>query len=206
MPTHTHPPGPTLRLRLLQRHVVAGPSHPAPAAAATATAAAAAQPPPVKFLEGCRVVELANWIAGPTAGAMLADFGADVIKVEPPEGDGMRYMYALTQAAVQEPDGSFRRQTAAERGQYVDMPWQQENRGKRSITVALGTPQGQAVVHRLLADADVLVTNLLPSRLERYGLDSTTLSSLSPQLIIAAVSAYGEDGPDKDLPGFDGGA
>ena len=159
---HSHMPGPELRLRLLQRHVAAGTCpRPAPAAAAAA-------PPAVKFLEGCRVVELANWIAGPSAGAMLADFGADVIKVEPPEGDGMRY--ALTQAAVQEPDGSFRRQTAAERGKHVDMPWQQENRGKRSIAVALGTPQGQALVHRLLANADVLVTNLLPSRLERYGL------------------------------------
>jgi crotonobetainyl-CoA:carnitine CoA-transferase CaiB-like acyl-CoA transferase len=135
---------------------------------------------------------------------MLADFGADVVKVEPPAGDGMRY--ALTQVGVPDGNGNYRRQRATERGEFVDMVFQQENRNKRSVAVALGTPSGQAVIHRLLQTADVLVTNLLPSRLEKYRLDQATLTALNPRLIVAAVSAYGDDGSDKDLPGFDGGA
>ena len=155
-------------------------------------------------MSGVKVVELGVWIAGPAAGCILGDWGADVIKIEPPSGDGMRY--ALTQIGVDDGEGGFRRQRGDERGQFVDMPFQQENRGKRSVAVALGTPQGQDIVHRLLETADVLVTNLLPDRLKRYGLDAETLEELNPRLIVAAVSAYGEDGPDRDLPGFDGGA
>ena len=171
------------RLRVLEQHVASGPHRrrpptqppPKPAAASAPT------PPPIAFLKGCRVIELANWIAAPAASAMLADFGADVIKVEPPAGDGMRY--ALTQVGVDDGEGGFRRQRGDERGQFVDMPFQQENRGKRSVAIALGTPQGQDLVHRLLESADVLVTNLLPDRLKRYGLDAETLEELNPRLI-----------------------
>jgi formyl-CoA transferase len=130
---------------------------------------------------------------------MLAAAGAAVVKVEPPFGDGMRY--ALRQqghdGAPQSPD---------ELGSYADVQFTQENHSKRGVAIALDTAEGQAVVHRLIEQADVMITNLLPGRLERYQLTFPHCQQLNPRLIIASVSSYGLEGPNKDWPGFDVGA
>ncbi len=139
-------------------------------------------------MQGVRVLEVANWIAAPAAGAWLADMGADVVKVEPAGGDSMRGL--LRQAAV--PD-------AAE----IDHPFQQANRGKRSIAIDLDSEEGQAIVHRLLPSFDIITTNLLPGRLQRFGLDDASILATHPTAVVAQVSSFGRDGEDADQPGFD---
>lgn len=128
-------------------------------------------------------------MAAPSAGAILADLGADVIKVEPPRGDPMR---GLT------------RQPKVEEGHpTIDPGFNVDNRGKRSVTVALDQPDGVALVHRLLADADVLLTNLLVHRQERYGLDPESLRSVNANLVHATLTGYGRQGPEASRPGYD---
>jgi crotonobetainyl-CoA:carnitine CoA-transferase CaiB-like acyl-CoA transferase len=140
-------------------------------------------------LDGVKVLEVANWLAAPATATLLSDMGAAVIKVEPPQGDAWRYAQAtagkLSSEAVQNP------------------AFQLDNRGKRSIAVDLGHPEGRSVVHRLAAGTDVLITNLVPSRIERYGLGYTALSATNPRLIYAAVNAYGAEGEERDRLGFD---
>jgi crotonobetainyl-CoA:carnitine CoA-transferase CaiB-like acyl-CoA transferase len=141
-------------------------------------------------LDGVRVVEVANWLAAPSAAAMLADMGADVIKVEPPAGDAYR---------------------AHRLGAYVGYPYdfktnygfELDNRGKRSITLNLESPAGRLVMQRLLERADVLITNLTPARLDRYGLAYNLLSARYPRLIAAYLTGYGADGPERQRLGFD---
>ena len=140
-------------------------------------------------LDDVTVLEVANWVAGPSCGALMADMGADVVKVEPLGGDGMRNK--LRQPST--PDG-----VAAH-----DLPFQLDNRGKRSIAVDLADERGAALVRQLVAGADVLVTNLLPRRLERFGLGLADLRAAHPALICGVVTGFGMVGPDADRSGFD---
>lgn len=140
-------------------------------------------------LDDITVVEVANWVAAPSCGALMADMGARVVKIEPPGGDAMRGK--LRQAKT--PDGPAR----------ADHPFQLDNRGKRSVTVDLTDPRGADLVRDLVRRSDVFVTNLLPGRRERYGLSAEALLALNPRLVYALLTGYGSHGPDADLVGFD---
>jgi crotonobetainyl-CoA:carnitine CoA-transferase CaiB-like acyl-CoA transferase len=140
-------------------------------------------------LEGIRVIEVANYVAGPAVGALMRDLGADVIKVEPPGGEVSR---ATTSAATMV-DGR------AGFNNYFTL----ENRGKRSVTVALDRPGGPELVHRLLAKADVLLTNLILPRLEKYGLTPEEVHARNPHIVYVSVTGYGIRGPEAWRPGFD---
>jgi len=134
-------------------------------------------------LEGIRVLELGNYIAAPTAGRMLADFGADVIKVERPRtGDELR---------------NWRLYAGA-----TSMLYRTVNRNKRSIELDLRTPRGRRAVLDLVAKSDVLIENFRPGTLDRWGLDAATLAEANPELVVARVSAFGQTGPLSARPGF----
>ncbi len=139
-------------------------------------------------LEGIRVVEVANWLAAPSAAALMADLGADVIKVEPPGGDVFRQF--VLRALV---DFEFK----------TNYAFELDNRGKRSITVSLDKPGGPELVLRLAKTADVFITNLIRERRERYGLTYEQVRAVNPNIIYCSFSGYGADGPDADRPGFD---
>jgi crotonobetainyl-CoA:carnitine CoA-transferase CaiB-like acyl-CoA transferase len=141
-------------------------------------------------LDDITVLELANWIAAPSCTALMADMGADVIKVEPPGGDAMRGK--LRPPRVDDPA-----MVAA------DVPFHLDNRGKRSIAVDLGDPAGAELVRELAGRVDVVVTNLLPDRLARYGLSPDQLLADHPRLVYALVSGFGSEGDDVDRAGFD---
>jgi crotonobetainyl-CoA:carnitine CoA-transferase CaiB-like acyl-CoA transferase len=141
-------------------------------------------------LRDVRVVELGAWVAGPGAGGLLAEWGADVIKVEPPAGDPMRQLFALT----------------AGHGQPEVPPFDLDNRGKRSVVLDLRTPDGRAAMERLLGTADVFLTNLRPDAVERLGLGPAALMAQRPGLVYASITGYGRTGPDADRAGYDVGA
>ena len=140
-------------------------------------------------LGGLRVLELANWAAAPCAAAIMADLGADVIKVEPPSGDSMRGR--LRQAALGPDEVN------------PDHPFQFANRGKRSIALDLGTGEGAATAKRLAATCDVVITNLVPDRRARYGLDVDDLFAVKSDLVIGVFSGYGEEGEESSRLGYD---
>src|SRR3954454_22512672 len=140
-------------------------------------------------LEGVRVVEVANWMAAPGAAALMADMGADVVKVEPLRGDAMR--------------GATRQPQVPEGQTPLDAAFQMDNRGKRSSAVAINQPRGADLVRRLAGRADVFLCNLLPSRQTKYGLDAGTLLRLNPRLVHATLTGYGPGGPDAARPGYD---
>lgn len=134
-------------------------------------------------LDGVSVLELGNYIAAPTAGRLLADFGADVIKVERPRtGDELR-------------------RWRLHRGD-TSMLYRTINRGKRSVVVDLRSDEGREIVLDLIRRSDVLLENFRPGTLERWGLTSEVLEAANPQLIVARVSAFGQTGPLSDRPGF----
>jgi crotonobetainyl-CoA:carnitine CoA-transferase CaiB-like acyl-CoA transferase len=137
-------------------------------------------------LEGTRVVELGVWVAAPAAGGILADWGADVIKIEPPQGDPAR---------------TFGRMLQIESG--VNPPFEMDNRSKRSIVADLTTAEGRGVALDLVADADVFVTNVRPGALTRLGLDFATLAERNPRLVYGLITGYGADGPDADRAAYD---
>jgi crotonobetainyl-CoA:carnitine CoA-transferase CaiB-like acyl-CoA transferase len=141
-------------------------------------------------MEGVRVVELGFWVAGPSAAAILADWGADVIKIEPPDGDPFRGLF-LQGMGVDAP---------------INPPFELDNRGKRSIALNYAAPDGRAVALQLVDRADVFVTNIRPAALERAGLDYESLSKRNPKLVYASITGYGLDGPERDRPAFDIGA
>ena len=114
-------------------------------------------------LSNYRVIELGMWVAGPAAGGLLADWGADVVKVETPVGDPMRRLFQLL----------------AGHGQPESPPFDLDNRGKRSVVIDLSRPDGVEVLRRLLADADVFLTNLRPEAVERLGLGPDALARAS---------------------------
>ncbi len=142
------------------------------------------------MLEGIRVIEMALWVAGPATAGILADWGADVVKIEPPAGDPMR---ALFQVAM---------------GSKVERnpPFELDNRGKRSVVLDVHVAEERAIAERLIAAADVFVTNIRPDALVRMGLDGATLCARHPRLVYASVTGYGTDGPDRNRPGYDVGA
>jgi crotonobetainyl-CoA:carnitine CoA-transferase CaiB-like acyl-CoA transferase len=140
-------------------------------------------------LDDLRVVEIDSWMAAPSAGAMLADLGADVIKVEPLHGDPMRGLGRPPKI-----EGELR---------DYDFQFDVDNRGKRSIAVALDTDAGVEVVRRLCATADVFLCNLLPQRQAKFGLDPDTLFDHHPGLVHATLTGYGTDGPEAWRPGYD---
>jgi crotonobetainyl-CoA:carnitine CoA-transferase CaiB-like acyl-CoA transferase len=136
-------------------------------------------------LAGIRVVELGNFIAAPTAGRLLADFGADVVKVERPgTGDELRRW------RLHAGDTSLLFRTLG--------------RNKRSMTLDLRHPEGQELVRALAARSDVLLENFRPGTLERWGLGPDELRALNPRLVVVRVSGYGQTGPYRDRPGFGG--
>jgi crotonobetainyl-CoA:carnitine CoA-transferase CaiB-like acyl-CoA transferase len=138
--------------------------------------------------DGIRVVELAQWVFVPVAGALLADWGADVIHIEPTEGDPYRGL--ATQGIGTERGG-------------VNLSLALANRGKRSVALNIRSDAGMGVVHRMLERADVFLTNMRPGALARAGLDAETVTARYPTLIYARGSGYGPEGPDADQAGYD---
>ncbi len=134
-------------------------------------------------LAGVKVIELGQLIAGPFAAKTLADFGADVVKSEPPgSGDPLRKWRLLN-------DGT-------------SVWWQVQSRNKRSLALDLKDPEAQDIVRRLAADADVLIENFRPGAMEGWGLGPEKLQELNPRLIMLRISGYGQTGPYRDRPGF----
>ena len=134
-------------------------------------------------LSGLKVLELGQLIAGPFAAKTLADFGADVVKIEPPgAGDPLRKWRLLK-------DGT-------------SVWWQVQSRNKRSVALDLKDPAAQDIVRRLAADADVLIENFRPGAMEGWGLGPDDLLKLNPRLIMLRISGYGQTGPYRDKPGF----
>ena len=141
--------------------------------------------------DGIRVVELAQWVFVPVAGALLADWGADVIRVERLDGDPYRGL--ATQGIGTDRGG-------------VNLSMALANRGKRSVALDLRQPHGLDVLHKLLGSADVLLTSLRPGALDRLGLDADTVRERHPHLIYARGNGFGTRGPDADKPGYDSSA
>jgi crotonobetainyl-CoA:carnitine CoA-transferase CaiB-like acyl-CoA transferase len=138
-------------------------------------------------MEGIKVVELGVWVAGPAAGGLLADWGADVIKIEPPRGD---------------PGRLFGRMLGLD-DLGVNPPFEMDNRNKRSIVLDLTTEEGRDIAFELLADADVFVTNVRPGALQRLGLDFESVSAHHPRLVYGLITGYGETGPDAERAAYD---
>jgi crotonobetainyl-CoA:carnitine CoA-transferase CaiB-like acyl-CoA transferase len=141
-------------------------------------------------LAGIRVVELAVWVAGPSAAGIMADWGAEVVKVETAAGDPQRAVFGSVGL-----DGSM-----------PVPPFEVDNRGKRSVVLDLRAGQDLDLFERLLGDADVFVTNMRPGALERLGLDHAAVCARHPRLVYGAITGYGLDGPDRDRAGYDIGA
>ena len=135
-------------------------------------------------LHGVNVVELAGWVVGPSVAAVLADWGAEVIKIEGPDGDPNR---AWVTAG---PNPAF----------------ELDNRGKRSVTLDMKSAAGRTIAHQLLVGTDVFVTNLRAPALRELGFDYPTLAERYPRLVYTSVTGYGLAGPERDRPAYDGGA
>jgi len=140
-------------------------------------------------LDDILVIEIDSWMAAPSAGAILADLGAEVIKIEPLSGDPMR--------GKQRPA-----KVEGAAGKY-DFQFDVDNRGKKSLTVALDRPEGAELVRRLVGKAQIFMCNLLPQRQEKFGLDPDTLLKIKPDLVHATLTGYGTRGPDAWRPGYD---
>ena len=138
------------------------------------------------MLEGIKVVEYATYMAAPGAGSILRDWGADVVKIEPPGGDPIRLFFKTIGTDI------------------TDNPvFDFDNRGKKSIVVDTSKPEGQELVRKLVADADVFLTNVRPGGLERSGLDYDSLKRINPKLIYCSITGFGQDGPYANRPGYD---
>ncbi|MBL9057552.1 MAG: CoA transferase [Rhodobacteraceae bacterium] len=144
-------------------------------------------------LEGVKVIELARILAGPWAGQTLADLGADVIKVEAPEGDDTR-RWGPPFIERQAPDGSIDRSAAY---------FHATNRGKRGITCDFRTAEGQETVRRLVADADVVIENFKVGGLAKYGLNWESLRAVNPRLVYCSITGFGQTGPYAHRAGYD---
>ena len=137
------------------------------------------------LLEGLKVVEMSTWIAAPGCAMIMAEWGADVIKVEGPEGDAIRRFYPDTPESPGNPIFSM------------------ENRGKRGVVLDVYAPEGRAALIQLLKTADVFITNLRPGALRRTRLDYESVKAEAPRLIYACVTGFGLTGPEADRPAFD---
>lgn len=138
------------------------------------------------LLKGLKVVEFASYIAAPGAAGVLADWGAEVIKVERPEGDPMRNVFGDAKSALS-----------------GNPTFALDNRGKRAIVLDITKPEGRDALARLAAEADVFLTNVRPASLKRARLDEETLRAANPRLVYAVVTGYGLEGPEAHKPGFD---
>jgi crotonobetainyl-CoA:carnitine CoA-transferase CaiB-like acyl-CoA transferase len=138
----------------------------------------------LQALEGCRVLDVASFLAGPFCATQLGEFGAEVIKVElPGVGDATRRFGTMTECGD-------------------TLPWLSESRNKKCITLDLRKPDGVALLKRLVEKSDVLVENFQPGTMERWGLGWDVLSAVNPRLIMVRISGYGQTGPYRDRPGF----
>ena len=144
-------------------------------------------------LAGVRVIELARILAGPWAGQTLADLGAEVIKVEAPEGDDTR-RWGPPFVDRPNPDGTVDRSAAY---------FHAANRGKKSVTCDFRTPEGQEAVRRLVADADVVIENFKVGGLAKYGLDWESLRKVNPRLVYCSITGFGQTGPYAHRAGYD---
>ena len=140
-------------------------------------------------LEGIRVIEVASFVAAPSGGALLADLGAEVVKVEVPEGELYRHTKPHMGGYKTDFDGA--------------PPFEMDNRGKRSLALDLQKPEALAALERVIAGADVVLTNLLPGRQRKYRLDAESLRAKFPKLIHATLNGYGVRGEEADAPAFD---
>jgi crotonobetainyl-CoA:carnitine CoA-transferase CaiB-like acyl-CoA transferase len=139
-------------------------------------------------LVGVKVVEMGVWVAGPSCAGILADWGADVVKIEPPEGDPFRGLFASLLDIPMNP------------------PFELDNRNKRSVAVNLATDQGRAIAQRLVDEADVFVSNMRPRVLAKYGLDYDACAARNPRIVYAQVNGYGPDGEEANRAAYDVGA
>jgi len=137
-------------------------------------------------MEGVRVVELGVWVAGPATGGILADWGADVIKIEPPTGDPARMFGRMLGLDID-----------------VSPPFEMDNRSKRSIVLDLTTDDDRATALELISAADAFVTNVRPGALRRLGFDFESLAAAHPRLVYGLITGYGETGPDADRAAYD---
>ena len=138
---------------------------------------------PPGALKGVRVIEMGQLIAGPFAGKMLGEFGAEVIKIEAPgSGDPLRNWRLIKEG--------------------TSVWWQVQSRNKRSIALDLRVPEGQAIARKLINEADVLIENFRPGTLEQWGMSYEKLAETNPGLVMLRISGYGQTGPYRDLPGF----
>ncbi|MCY4616932.1 MAG: CoA transferase, partial [Chloroflexi bacterium] len=142
------------------------------------------QPNPEPLLKGLKVVEMATWLFGPMSACVLGELGADVIKIEPHEGDPMRGLVHRVR-------------------DKVDWVFEIANRNKRSIALNVRSPEGNKALRELLADADVFIVNLRRGALERLGIDYASIKADHPRLIYAHATGYGTEGPDINRPAFD---
>ena len=139
-------------------------------------------------LAGLRVLDISSFIAAPAAAVVLGDWGADVIKIESPDGDPNR--------TIMKDSGNYPK---AE----VNYPWQMDSRNKRSLVLDLKKPQARAALDKLIAGSDILICNFPPLVREKLGLSYEAVKAANPRLIYASLTGYGETGPDRDRPGFD---
>ena len=138
-------------------------------------------------LEGLRVLDISSFIAAPAAAVALADYGADVIKIEPPDGDPHRQNYK---------NGTYPKSEH-------NYPWQLDGRLKRSLALDLKSPAARPILDELIRRADVLIANFPPPTRERLRLRWEDVEPLNPRLVYCSLTGYGESGPDRDRPGFD---
>ncbi len=145
----------------------------------------------MSVFDGLKVIDAASFIAAPGAATILGDFGAEVVKIEPPgEGDSFRKIFRMPNMPVCD----------------TDYMWSIAARNKRGLALDLKHAEGRAVLHRLVATADVLVTNSPPAVRERLGLGWSTVHAINPRLVYASLTGYGEHGPEANRPGFDANA
>ncbi|MBV1876550.1 MAG: CoA transferase [Pseudomonadales bacterium] len=137
-------------------------------------------------MQGLRVLEVASWLAAPSCAALMADMGADVIKVEPPSGDTYRQLYASLMGQ-----------------DFVHPTFEFDNRGKRGVVIDFEQDEGRTLLLELAKDVDIFITNLTMPRLERYGLSYDAIRAVAPKSIYAVLSAFGTEGPDSERQGFD---
>lgn len=137
-------------------------------------------------MQGVRVVELGVWVAGPAAGGILADWGADVVKIEPPQGDPARKFGSMIGGDLP-----------------FNPPFELDNRGKRSVVVDLERAEGKEIALELAASADVFLTNVRCAALERLGMDHRSVAAVNPRLVYALVTGYGLRGEDRDRAAYD---
>ncbi len=141
-------------------------------------------------LEGITVVEMGVWVAGPSAAAILCDWGADVVKIEPPTGDPFRGLFASALGAAIP----------------INPPFEIDNRGKRGVCLDLDHPDGCAIARRLIDGADVFVSNMRPRVLDQFSLSYDEVRKTNPRIVYCQVTGHGPDVPDRDRAAYDIGA